>query len=204
MVSSGPQESGAVSSATLPYSDIVINLGIRYDRLDPNSTYPDPTKELGYEYTDAAGVTHTITPSSLNLLTADEKQTLSWGYLEHDESGNLTGFDSAPRAPVKDQWSPRLGVGYPITDRTAFHFSYGQFYQFPDLVNMYNYSNFQGEGISPPGWSDASNSLAKDFYLGTLIILFLIILPTGTYQRSEHQMLSRSVLSSTRPVSELG
>ena len=121
---------------------------------------------MGYEYTDATGTTQIITPSSLNLLTPGEKETLSWGYLDRDESGGLTGFESAPRAPVKDQWSPRLGVGYPITDRTAFHFSYGQFYQFPDLVNMYNYSNYQGEGISPPGWSDAANSLAKDFLYG--------------------------------------
>ena len=161
-----PRSSSWYIQDKIEYSDIVINLGIRYDRLDPNSTYPDPAKELGYEYTDAAGTAQIITPSSLNLLTPGEKETLSWGYLDRDEGGDLTGFQSAPRAPVKDQWSPRLGGGYPITDRTAFHFSYGQFYQFPDLVNMYNYSNYQGEGISPPGWSDAANSLAKDFLYG--------------------------------------
>ncbi len=29
-------------------------------------------------------------------------------------------------------WSPRLAVGYPITDRIVFYFNYGHFYQFPD------------------------------------------------------------------------
>ena len=161
-----PRSSSWYIQDKIEYSDIVINLGIRYDRLDPNSTYPDPTKELGYQYTDALGISQTITPSSLNLLSEEEKETLAWGYIQRNENGDMSGFMDAPRAPVKDQWSPRLGVGYPITDRTAFHFSYGQFYQFPDLVNMYNYSNYQGEGISPPGWSDEANDLAKDFLYG--------------------------------------
>ena len=150
----------------IEYSDIVLNIGLRYDRLDPNSTYPDPARELGYEYTDDSGSDHIIGPSELSLLSDSEKETLQWGYLDRNDDGDLIGFDSAPRAPVKDQWSPRLGVGYPITDRTAFHFSYGQFYQFPDLINMYNYSNYQGVGISPPGWSETANSMAQDYLYG--------------------------------------
>jgi outer membrane receptor protein involved in Fe transport len=30
------------------------------------------------------------------------------------------------------QWSPRLGLAFPITDRDVFHFHYGRFVQFPD------------------------------------------------------------------------
>jgi outer membrane receptor protein involved in Fe transport len=30
------------------------------------------------------------------------------------------------------QWSPRLGLAFPITDRDAFHFHYGRFIQFPE------------------------------------------------------------------------
>ena len=32
----------------------------------------------------------------------------------------------------KAQWSPRLGLAFPITDRDVFHFHYGRFIQFPD------------------------------------------------------------------------
>jgi outer membrane receptor protein involved in Fe transport len=150
----------------IEFSDMVINVGLRYDRLDPNSTYPDPTRELGYEYMDDSGIAHIIEPSELSQLTEQENETLKWGYMERDSEGNLASFTSAPKAPVKSQWSPRLGIGYPITDRTAFHFSYGQFYQFPDLINMYNYSNYQGHNGRPPGWSDEANSMAQDFLYG--------------------------------------
>ena len=150
----------------IEFSDIVINVGFRYDRLDPNSTYPDPSRELGYEYTDDNGVEHIVEPSTLILLSENEHKTLVWGYLDRDNEGEISSFETAPKAPVKDRWSPRLGIGYPITDRTAFHFSYGQFYQFPDLINMYNYSNHQGYGGVPPGWSNAANTMAQDFLYG--------------------------------------
>jgi len=32
----------------------------------------------------------------------------------------------------KTQWSPRLGLAFPITDRDVFHFHYGRFVQFPE------------------------------------------------------------------------
>jgi outer membrane receptor protein involved in Fe transport len=32
----------------------------------------------------------------------------------------------------KTQWSPRLGLAFPITDRDVFHFHYGRFIQFPE------------------------------------------------------------------------
>ena len=150
----------------IEFSDIVINIGIRYDRLNPNSTYPDPTRELGYMFTDNSGQEMVIDPNELNTLSDTEKATLIWGYIKRDNEGNRTGFSPAPKAPIKDQWSPRIGVGYPITERTAFHFSYGQFYQFPDLINMYNYSNFQGNRGKPPGWSDEANNLAQEFLYG--------------------------------------
>jgi outer membrane receptor protein involved in Fe transport len=32
----------------------------------------------------------------------------------------------------KTQWSPRLGLAFPVTDRDVFHFHYGRFIQFPE------------------------------------------------------------------------
>jgi len=39
----------------------------------------------------------------------------------------------APMVDVapKTKWSPRIGLAYPVTDRTVFHFSYGHFFQTP-------------------------------------------------------------------------
>ncbi|MFC1484036.1 TonB-dependent receptor domain-containing protein [Candidatus Neomarinimicrobiota bacterium] len=41
----------------------------------------------------------------------------------------------APLADVPPQakWSPRVGIAYPVTDQTIFHFSYGHFFQFPSF-----------------------------------------------------------------------
>lgn len=35
------------------------------------------------------------------------------------------------------KFSPRLGLAYPISEKTVFHFSYGHFFQFPDFNNIY-------------------------------------------------------------------
>ncbi len=35
------------------------------------------------------------------------------------------------------QFSPRVGLAHPITDRLSLHFSYGHFFQFPDYVNLF-------------------------------------------------------------------
>ena len=40
-------------------------------------------------------------------------------------------------AKVVNEISPRLGVGFPITDRTVFHFNYGKFLQQPNLQHLY-------------------------------------------------------------------
>lgn len=37
----------------------------------------------------------------------------------------------------KYQISPRLGISYPITDKSYFHFSYGHFFQIPEYRNLY-------------------------------------------------------------------
>jgi hypothetical protein len=39
---------------------------------------------------------------------------------------------SEVRERVKQQWSPRIGIAYPISDRDVFNFHYGRFYQIPD------------------------------------------------------------------------
>ncbi len=39
-------------------------------------------------------------------------------------------------APAQAKWSPRIGLAYPVTERTVFHFSYGHFFQSPDFNTM--------------------------------------------------------------------
>ncbi len=48
---------------------------------------------------------------------------------------------SVKKASVKDYFSPRIGISYPITDQAAFHFSYGHFFQFPNFFQLYQKQN---------------------------------------------------------------
>ena len=39
--------------------------------------------------------------------------------------------------PPRYQVSPRLGMAFPISQKTVFHFSYGHFFQFPNYADIY-------------------------------------------------------------------
>ncbi len=59
-----------------------------------------------------------------------------------DETNPLDSLSQLSPGQLEDskgyhKVSPRLGVGFPVTDRTVLHFSYGKFFQQPDLINLY-------------------------------------------------------------------
>ena len=47
------------------------------------------------------------------------------------------------RASAKHQFSPRIGISYPISDRGAVHLSYGHFFQIPPFEFLYRNPNFR-------------------------------------------------------------
>tara|TARA_Y100000310_G_scaffold40256_1_gene37769 strand:- start:18431 stop:21370 length:2940 start_codon:yes stop_codon:yes gene_type:complete len=67
---------------------------------------------------------------------------LGWRADFSDSRGELWSDPKDPTTALqrgKDKWqfSPRLGFGYRITDRTTFHFNYGHFFQIPEYRNLY-------------------------------------------------------------------
>jgi outer membrane receptor protein involved in Fe transport len=70
--------------------------------------------------------------------------------------------DSIPGAPTpppvnatkKYSVAPRLGVSYPITERSSIYFSYGHFYQLPNLGDMYVNANYSRLGYLQGGNAD--------------------------------------------------
>jgi outer membrane receptor protein involved in Fe transport len=46
-------------------------------------------------------------------------------------------------AKAKQMVSPRFGISYPITDKGIIHFSYGHFYQMPQLRRLYENPDFK-------------------------------------------------------------
>ena len=105
------------------YEGVVINAGVRYDYLRTGAQWlKDEDYPLG-KYVDAAGEEYD--DSQLNA----EDETDAAGY-----------FHPADLEDADDQhyFSPRVGIGFPITDRTVFHVSYGKFFQQPKLIRLYS------------------------------------------------------------------
>lgn len=86
----------------IEYDFLILNLGLRYDYVDPNAA-----------------------------MWSDIQEFVIW-----DSTENV--WIPAPLVEVtpKSQWSPRIGLAYPVTDRTVFHFSYGHFFQTPTFDAM--------------------------------------------------------------------
>jgi outer membrane receptor protein involved in Fe transport len=61
-------------------------------------------------------------------------------------SGVLDESDLEPSKKFT-RLSPRLGVSFPVSDKTQMHVNYGIFYQRPDLNNLYSGLNFTGARI---------------------------------------------------------
>ncbi|MCK4857820.1 MAG: TonB-dependent receptor, partial [candidate division Zixibacteria bacterium] len=58
--------------------------------------------------------------------------------LDPDSTGD-TQLDESDfvDAEAETKLSPRIGVGFPISNRTVFHINYGKFFQRPELQNVY-------------------------------------------------------------------
>ncbi|HYJ33379.1 MAG TPA: TonB-dependent receptor [Candidatus Binatia bacterium] len=52
--------------------------------------------------------------------------------------------------PVKTQWSPRIGIAYPISDRDVMSFHYGRLFQVPDRLFIYQGKNVSAEARGNP------------------------------------------------------
>ncbi len=85
-------------------------------------------------------------------------QGRAWGDWRDPTSSVGTGKN-------KIQWSPRLGIAHPITDRAYFHFSYGHFFQVPDYRDLYTNQTLNlGSSLPFFGWAnmDASRTIAYE------------------------------------------
>ena len=92
-----PVQFAAYVQDKIELEDIIINVGLRYDYLDPKA------------------------PNTYKVIGVDK-----------------TGEDKASK---KMRISPRLGFSHPVTERSKIHFSYGQFFQYPDFNFLYRRYN---------------------------------------------------------------
>jgi outer membrane receptor protein involved in Fe transport len=94
----------------IEYEGMVANVGLRWDYLAPRTKrLVDPAHPLDSLVTDAQG----------------------------NQSYVAVGHAVLTDAQVATKFSPRLGVSFPVTERTDFRFNYGLFYQLPNLQDLY-------------------------------------------------------------------
>jgi len=97
----------------IEFGDLVLNLGLRFDRIDPNAwQFKQQEAEL-----DADG---NIVPGS--------------GMFGGNEIFDETDIEDSE---VHQFVSPRMGVAFPVTENTVFHAQFGKFYQAPNLNDLY-------------------------------------------------------------------
>ncbi|CAN5609810.1 TonB-dependent receptor [soil metagenome] len=115
---------------------MVMNVGLRFDYFNPRSQMPAdpedpnifaPIKSMNI-YRDLNG-NGQIDPEEMvpeNRLTLEERAE----YWYRD-------------AEAKLQFSPRLGIAYPISEQGVLHFSWGYFFQIPTFEFLFNDPNYR-------------------------------------------------------------
>lgn len=97
----------------MEFEDLIVNAGIRFDYLDSKTNiFKNLSNELQVDKT-------------LDLARAGGDT------LQLDEE------DFEPAA-ASTQISPRVGVSFPVSERTNFHLNYGRFFQQPNLNDLYS------------------------------------------------------------------
>lgn len=121
-----PVEFSAYIQDKIELSELIINIGLRYDMFIPDGKLlVDPSDPNIYNPVNPANIAKTL---------AERK---SYWYKD---------------ATTKSQLSPRLGVAFPITDRGVIHFSYGYFFQIPPFDLLYSNPEFKfGQGTGNLG-----------------------------------------------------
>lgn len=95
---------------------MILNLGLRYDVVDPMRTFPTDIKDTE---------------------DSPDKGVKASSYI-----------------------SPRIGVSYPISDKAAFHFGYGHYYQYPNFYEVYQGANRDYPKYPAPNIQSVSGAIA--------------------------------------------
>ena len=151
-----PKEFAIYAQDKIEYGDMIINLGLRYERFNPNSKIPNNIHE--------PYIKDPRNPA-LDSLTQQQLENIDWGatsYTEIDSNGNTIDYSYADfyerfndqpdlenqkgwwkNTKVKSLISPRVAVAYPISDKGVIHFAYGYFFKIPDFSLLYDQTDYK-------------------------------------------------------------
>ncbi|MFC1480730.1 TonB-dependent receptor plug domain-containing protein [Candidatus Neomarinimicrobiota bacterium] len=126
-----PRELGVYLQDKIEHKNVIINIGLRWDWFDANGQVPTNRADPYLGNPQSA---------ELDSLSLAERLDVDWTrYADVYQDSSLIGktgwwTDTKPH----HQFSPRIGVAYPISERGVIHFSFGHFFQIPPFQRLYD------------------------------------------------------------------
>ncbi|MBN1542901.1 TonB-dependent receptor [candidate division KSB1 bacterium] len=68
---------------------------------------------------------------------------------EKTNSNEVQVFTSFSSSSIKAQWSPRVGISFPLSSQDKFHINYGHFFQVPLFEYLYTNLDYNFSGYNP-------------------------------------------------------
>ncbi len=139
-----PLQLGIYLQDKMEFESMILNLGVRYDYYNGNRDWFTKDSFVWNPSLDPA-YNPAADPDADGLDTLGHRK---WSF---------ENVLAKPRKPVRPFHSinPRLGISFPITDNSVFHFSYGHFYQMPPINAQFELSYFRPvpfiKNSPPPG-----------------------------------------------------
>lgn len=127
-----PSRGSAYLQDNISFYGINLHIGLRYDFLYPGRQIFDEDFVRAWE--GATGLTGSYYDENGNG-QKDEGEPEKWAYI--NQQGTLqinrqSGGSTFMHYLTDGGFSPRVAIGYPVTEHTVFYFNYGHFLQFPD------------------------------------------------------------------------
>ena len=132
-----PLRYGLFASDRIDLGDVVIDLGLRYDRTDSGILYP---RSPAATYTDPIRTGDLSTAFTASDTAMAQRCGQLYGVVS---GGSATPADTTAwstcnffKAPAHAALSPRIGVSFPVTDKTGFRLSYAHQLQSPSFQQL--------------------------------------------------------------------
>jgi outer membrane receptor for ferrienterochelin and colicin len=131
-----PNEISAYLQDKMEFDQLIVNIGLRFDYFDPDNIVPvDPADPDIYNPVNPDWKGPDWDEDYYNSLTsAAERQAYA---ATHSYTSDERKALMQKKVDPKTQFSPRLGIAYPISANGVIHASYGHFFQMPQARYLY-------------------------------------------------------------------
>ncbi len=141
VINNFPNRGAAYVQDNIEFSGLNLHVGLRYDYFDPGRQvfYDQFIQDWNRDVNGNLPPALQIAPSWADAQTSDQEFLSDSKRLEYY---------------ITHGWfSPRLSIGYPVTDRIVFYFNYGHFLQYPDRSYYYQdpHTYYAGNTVGNPG-----------------------------------------------------